>query len=700
MPARTHELTVPLDLSEIADTAKGERVKVVARAADGTIDSAVVKVAGATASATLKFRDKPGAVTVAVGPTTADDAQILDADTVGLQVPSRYWEDVTKVSLSPIAVGLWHWGWWKRWCREITVTGRLVCPDGRPVPGATVTAYDIDSFFIWSSKQAVGSQTTGADGTFTMTFTWCCGAYPWWWWFRVRPWVLDPRIAGRVHDALQKVGDVPLATPTPQPSLAVFEPLLGKADSENAVTLRRGALSELEPKDIEAARERLVKVLPERVSGLDIWPWVPWSPWRDCRPDLVFSATQDCGDGVTVVLDEDVTATRWDVPDQVSVTLVASSEACCLPGGDDESDCLIVDSVCSNPMQHVAGNTGAPVGTPAAVEGYLVTSVDNVDQSLDIPFGGTVPVSQNPSDLVGVDFYALEHSANGGAWVPMPSGACPAFIRRWMLFPGATTGTESFAPIPVGPWSVYETRRHHEDTTYGDWSPGGGRFWLSTNYDLLCPISSSNLVDGRHDVRVVKFTETSPGQFSAPEPVISCDGRTQAGFVLVIDNRTVTALGHDPAHNCGGGVHLCTTEPDTHILEVRVDGQVVGPCDTISASDGTVEIDVLAHDPDGHLAEFALSSHFGVSGSVDLVAAGVVTSLDPGPAASTYAGALAAGAVRPVWAGGRFRITVSASVAFPVPCCYLLRLVARKRTIESCTPWVRNVSEMTLGIGV
>ncbi len=39
----------------------------------------------------------------------------------------------------------------------------------------------------------------------------------------------------------------------------------------------------------------------------------------------------------------------------------------------------------SSPMQHVAGNTGAPVGTPAAVEGYLVTSVDNVDQSLDIP---------------------------------------------------------------------------------------------------------------------------------------------------------------------------------------------------------------------------------------------------------------------------------------------------------------------------
>ena len=177
---------------------------------------------------------------MAVGPVAADDSQILDADTIGLHVPSRYWEDAAKVSLSPLKVGLWHWGWWKRWCRTITVTGRMVCPDGRPVPGATVTAYDIDSFFIWTSKQALGSQTTAADGTFTMTFTWCCGIYPWWWWFRVRPWVLDPRIAERVHEAAGKLGDVRFETPTPQPSLAVFGPMLGRGEDGDARALRRG----------------------------------------------------------------------------------------------------------------------------------------------------------------------------------------------------------------------------------------------------------------------------------------------------------------------------------------------------------------------------------------------------------------------------------------------------------------------------
>src|SRR4030043_513178 len=45
--------------------------------------------------------------------------------------------------------------WWLRWCRTFTITGRVVCPDGRPVPGATVCAYDIDFFWWWVNKQSV-----------------------------------------------------------------------------------------------------------------------------------------------------------------------------------------------------------------------------------------------------------------------------------------------------------------------------------------------------------------------------------------------------------------------------------------------------------------------------------------------------------------------------------------------------------------
>lgn len=44
-------------------------------------------------------------------------------------------------------------------------------------------------------------------------------------------------------------------------------------------------------------------------------------------------------------------------------------------------------------------------------------------------------------------------------------------------------------------------------------------------------------------------------------------------------------------------------------------------------------------------------------------------------------------------------MTMPADVAFPVPCWFLLRLTARKRTAADCTAWVCNVSEMTSGIG-
>ena len=320
------------------------------------------------------------------------------------------------------------------------------------------------------------------------------------------------------------------------------------------------------------------------------------------------------------------------MPDELDVVLVANSEACCRPE-DPEDDCLIVDTVCASGMDHVAGNVGAPVA-PAAVTGYLVTNVDGVDQAIDRPFGGSVPVSHNPSDLVGIDFYALEHSVDGGVtFNPLPAGASGPFSRRWMLFPGPTTGNESFAPVTVGPYEVYETRRHFEDTHYGDWSPIGSRFWLGTNYNLLSPIDSTKLADGLHHFRVVAFVQTAADEFAkSDEPVLTCDGETEAGFVLRIDNRVISAIGHDVDHNCGAGVHTCTEEPDTHIEAVRVNGMAVGPCDTIMDRDGDVEIDFFAHDPDGHLDWFELTSHYGNSSVVDLLGAGAtLVSLDGGP---------------------------------------------------------------------
>ena len=694
-------LDVSLDLRSIADKHTDDRVKVVAEAADHRVVSTEISVGELEAGPVrLRFDEHPGAVRVAVGPVEAEDRHILDGDTVRTTVPSSMWSDLTKINIKPLVVGPWYWGWWKQWCRTITVEGRLVCPDGRPVPGATVCGYDIDWWFIWSSKQQVGCATTAADGTFTLKFTWCCGRYPWWWWFQMRPWTLDDTLSDLVRRRLGSDVTLPLGPPTGQPSLSVFERLL--SDHGKGLIGERGRLlAELDPEQLETARTVLVKTLPEapELENLQVWPWAPWNPWRDCAPDLVFTASQDCGRGPVTVLDEGPSSTRWDIPDQLQVTLVASDLACCRPD-DHGDDCLIVDQVCSHGMQLVAGNLAAPA-TPTEVAGYLVTTTDGVDQMLDAPFGGSVPVYQNPSDLLGVDYYALEHSVDDGlTWLPLPAGVAAGFSRTWMLFPGPSTGSASFATIPVGAYEVYQTRRSFQDTTFGDWDPVGDRFWLSTNYDLVSPLDTTKLADGVHRFRVVEFTQTTPGEFSGPTPVLGCDGQNPAGFVLAIDNRVISPIGHDPAHHCGAGVHTCTAEPDTHILSVRVGGVEVGPCDTIALSDGAVEIDFLAHDPDGHLGSISLTSHYGVSGLVDLTAAGTVVSLDGGPDATTYAAALAGGAVRPTWAGGPFRLTVPAAVAFPTPCCYLLRLESYKRTITNCVQNIRNVSEMTLGIGV
>ena len=696
-------LKVPLDHRELTDLTRSDRVKVVARASDGSTSSTTVTVGGRDASeAELTFKDNPGRLKVALGPAEADDNQILDADTLAISVPARMWEDLSKLTVAPIKIGLFHWGWWKRWCRTITIKGRLVCPDGRGVPGATICVDDIDRWFVWTSRDQIACTTTEPDGSFSMTFRWCCGLYPWWWWFRVRPWKLDDELAAHVVKVLDQNPEIRLATPTSQPSLSAFAPLLDRNDLGLAAAASQ-SLSELDPALLDKVRERLVASLPvsDELERLAIWPWTPWSPWRDCRPDLVFRAVQDCGQGPVTVLYEGVNQTRWDVPDELEVTLVANSEACCLPRPPEE-DCLILDSACSHGMHHVAGNQGAPAGTPADVAGYLVTVVDGVDQSLDIPFGGTVPIYQNPSDLIGIDYYAFEHSVDDGVtWLPLPMGAATAFSRYWQLFPGPSVGGESFAPVPVGAYQVFETRRHFEDTHYGDWAPGGSRYWMSTNYELLLNLDSTTLSDGRHQLRVVQFTKTGPEEFKGPEPVLGCDKETQANCVLVIDNRTITPLGHDPSHNCGGGVHLCTVEPDTHIRSVMVNGVEVGPCDTIGREPGsTTEIEFEVTDPDGHLGWFTLTSHYGNSSVVDLLASGTLTCISGGPDASSYADALAGGATRPKWDGGVFRLKIATERAFPVPCCYLLRLEASKRTLEDCTQWVRNASEMTLGIGV
>lgn len=711
---------VPLDLSAITSAAKGDRLKVVARTADGTVVSDTIAAHTDLATAKLDVGDSSGGITIAVGPPEADDLDILDAETLKTFVPSQTFETEKTLQLAPLRVGAWYWGWWRQWCRTITVTGRVIAPDGRPVPGAEVTAYDVDWWWWWMSKQQVATAVTGIDGTYTMTFTWCCGLFPWPWWFRMRSWEIDPVVQSVIVNTLER-NDIHVDSGTLLPSMQPFAPLLDDARARQTDPALRFArptgtqpqlLADLDPTQLDGMRERLAARLP-RVPDLEkvgVWPWVPWRPWLDCRPDLVFTVTQRCGEHEQsrLLLDEGYFQTRWDVPDRLSVGLVTSSEACCAPE-PPTSECMAVATICNRQVSAVAGN-GA-VSAPASVDGFIVgPGVPPVDSALDLAFAGVVSVNHTASTVSGIDYYGIEHSIdNGVTWDPLPTGALTTITRYWQDFSTSpmTPGAETFAPIVAGPFEVQETWRHHQDTTYGDWSPVGQRQWSGEIYQLA-QLDTTRLVDGVHDFRVLTFTKVSETEFTNDGPVKGCDGEVR--FTLAIDNR---AIGVGTLHHGGtpeehpagvGTVHLNTDEPEAHFENITVAGQPVEPCAVVSQREGDLVIEFTASDVDGHLAGFSLETHYGAGSYETLLSipGAVLQSLTPGqPSASSYAQALALGATRPTWHGGRFRLTVPASKAFPIPCCYLLRLIVHKRVVDSCQQnVVFNVGEMTLGVGV
>ncbi|HEX6738800.1 MAG TPA: carboxypeptidase-like regulatory domain-containing protein, partial [Vicinamibacteria bacterium] len=200
----SYTLHVPLDVSKLEDVGKGSQLKVVVADARGGLRSQVVSLEGkGVPEATFHFEGQPGATRVLVGPPDASDEEMTGLQTLALTVSSRHWAGAREVRLGPVAVSQFYWAWWRRWCRTFTITGRVICPDGRPVPGASVCAFDVDWWWWWTSSQQVGCATTDASGAFTLTFRWCCGWWPWWWW-RYRYWQLEPWLAERIVPVLQR----------------------------------------------------------------------------------------------------------------------------------------------------------------------------------------------------------------------------------------------------------------------------------------------------------------------------------------------------------------------------------------------------------------------------------------------------------------------------------------------------------------
>jgi hypothetical protein len=709
-------LEVPVDASQVSEFKPDHPVKVVAYTRQGETQESVLNLsAEGKATASFIFSAAPGPVKIALGPETVTARELTNLQTISVDVPASSWDKARQVKLPPVVISSYYWRWWLDWCRSLKVTGRLICVDGSPVIGATVSAYDVDAWWWWFSQELVGTAVTDSSGSFEIDFTRCCGWWPWYWW-RLRDWQVDPYLVKEIAAIVKqnpRIGRLPRAISAP--SLDVFQPLLAAA----AKTTRFGVLANVarpaanlgdaavDPNTLNGLREQLADLLP-REFPLPIWPWYPWYPWLECGANLIFKATQVCSGQTNTIVAETIADTRWDIANNLSVTLTANDQACCAyQCGRDcpEGNCVVPSDICLGiNVGSVAGNVGAPASTPAQV-GLYAPGVQ------DRPFAGSVGIYGLISESIAVDYYEFEYATSkGGPYAPLPLAAAGGFDRQAFVAPSSWP----LVPFPVTQISdgttthnVIETIRHYQ-------ANNGAQIWDSATHDLLIELLSLNtLTNGTYYLRMVGYVR--PG-YTGTLTLADADNPANPGVLLVCDknpkdkkenNWWVVTLDNQaplPTDPSGQpcGLHICTDQPTSDILQLAIlhsngNSTVIEGCQTFSINcTDQLQIDFVAYDPDGYLDYYTLQTLYGVDLSVDLLAL-PATTFGPSPLApawvpaasqvgANYADALSEGATSPVWSGGSIRLTVNAAAAFPTTCAYLLQLNVYKRPIVDCAP--------------
>jgi len=714
-------LHVPLDASGIKDFKPDKAVKVVAVDSKGAAQEQLVQLStDGKGSATFSFAARPGVVQVVIGPGDATANELRALQTISVSVSARAWQDSNALTLSPIAISARYWWWWLIWCRNFTIRGRVVCADGSAVPGAQVCAYDVDWWWWWVSEDLVGCATTDATGAFEIDVRWCCGWWPWWWWAQ-RIWRLEPLLVQRIVPVLQRTPTIPrVPLPDPAPDLAIFNEILAGSGGKPVPTLQargtglraalagpRGAMAAkpkaVDPAAVTALRSGLLDALPAsaELAQLRIWPWWPWEPWVDCDLDIIFKVTQNCSGQNTVIVNETIWDTRWDIPTTIDVTLVANQQACCIkpctnPQDCPDGDCLVITDICDDVVGSIGGNPTAP----AAPAGYLNPGTPTIFG--DRPYAGVVPIFGIFGATATADYYAFEYSPYPGAtWNPVPPASMGGFSCQFWghALPAGPVGWHpvNFLPAVIDGHLVIESRAHFEaNNDPASWNVT--RFWDAACERLLMNwITDGLIADGTYQLRVRSWTLVA-GHLQNENVLPLCDTENDNGVIVTLDNQVVTG----PATNLDGfqcgppTVHLCTIEPDTAFVSVRINGTKQVACANVDAREGgSLEIDFVAYDPDAHLAYYTLQALYGDSLVVDLLSVpGATLSAGPatGPVPSSgpqwgpdYGAALAQGAVSPNWMGGVITLTIpNLHDAFPETCCYTLQLFAHKRTIVNC----------------
>ena len=699
------ELTIPLDVSQVADKERGQqRVKVAIKEGD-RVRTQIVSVAAGKAEVKLNV-DPKQTVSIAVGPENVEDDEIFHLQTLTTAVTPAQWAGKAKLKLTPIVVTPIWWGLWLRWCRTFVIQGRVQCADGSPVPGAQVSAFDVDFFWWWSSVSQVGPVAiTDANGHFVIKFRWCCGWWPQWWW-QLRHWRLEPILVDRIRPILKLNPALRVPEPSPTVSLdfaalnpqplpprpavagglsAAQPPSTASAAINPALTAGR----RLDPSTIPGLREKLVSVLPHvpELERLRIWPWFPWTPWQDCTPDIIFRVTQNCGGGQDkVIVNENIFQTRWDIPTNLNVTLTANQEACCLQPTDPPilGDCALITGVCGDPGI-IAGDIGGNSAHPGGPEGYANPGASDNPFSEALSIFGQLGISPQS------DYYEIEyknHADPPTAWASLPPAALSGFTRGYFdstqiwpnqwFYPG-------FPLKPLGTKLVYESRHHYEAMNPANWgNPVNGRVWFLNVNELAGIQTLGNLADGTYDFRVRGYKSLANGEPDPNDPgvVLPGCGNHQDNNLLVlrVDNRFVGP--QQP-----GTVHIDTTEPDCGINSVTIGGLPMKPCGAEQLLPNMpLDIDFFCSDPDGHLDRYELQI-FWKQGNVKnlLTVPGAILTGGSGQPGPTYAAAMGQANTRPTWAGGNMHLTIpNAALVFEETCCYLIELTVWKRNIVNC----------------
>lgn len=686
-------IRVPIDASHIPEAERGrQRVRVALRA-DDEITSHVVAVHAGRAEVEFDVETK-GAVTIAVGPESSDAADLFRRNTPTITVRPTRGAASPAYHVSPILIPRPIWEWWLIWCRTFTITGQIVGVDGNPVPGAQVTASDVDWFWWWSSTTAVGSAITDATGHFTIQFTWCCGWLPWYWW-DLRFWRLDPILVEKIEPVLELNPSLRVSAPNPKLALH-FSDFNPQPDPPGRSARARlaGSSNALSPATLPALREKLLSALPSvpEFERLRLWPWYPWTPWFDCDPDIIFKVTQTCGGLNKVIVSESVWDARLDVPTHLNVTLTASPEACTLPPdpGQPEGDCFLFTQACGVPASEI-GLTCDTATNPPSTDA-LAGLVD--PGGSDRPFTGQVSISGQFGSSAVADYYGLTYRPaacpNGAAFQPVPTAALRTFTRIYfdatLPYPNQWIYVD-FPPTPKtsggGTVTVYEGRQFFEDNSPpANWgSVMTGRSW-TYNVDTVALIESSGFfVDGAFEFQVVGYTANADGTLTAHGPLDGCGAPGEDGlndnndFALYFDNPVASQ-----------------TKPLASVDQIKFNGVNLPPCGIQRFAPGeafSFEVDLTASDGEGFLDEYTLSLQHGAGGPVTIIPIGPGTTLAGSGGAlvgPTYGAAITQGAVRPRWFGGSMVFSVAdARSLFPESCAYELILNVYKRNIVDCS---------------